>query len=242
MFHLLKHKHSWFALVLLIAVGAAAVSWWWLNWANGLPNFVVMSNGRLELTRNDVAVKFPGRIAELHFEEGQTVQKGAILAKQESADILQQIAGAKAERARVLSMMARAKAESQARQNAERLARLEWNEAKTMHEKKLVSDSELERRQIALDAETAAVEATKSALSEAQAGLEIADAGMARLEIALKDMEIRAPVTGRVEHRLIEEDAVLPSGGRIATILRSRGCLHGGLPAGGGRRKTEGGR
>ena len=56
-------------------------------------------------------------------------------------------------------------------------------------------------------------------MEEAQAAIRAADAQVDRLKTLLNDATIASPVRGRVEYRLIEPGAVLPAGGRIATVL-----------------------
>jgi HlyD family secretion protein len=212
----------WTAILLLVfGLAAAGLYWWRLQQAGALPAYIVETNGRLEMARIDIAVKYPGRVVGLFIREGDVVRPGEIVAQQEDAEIKAQIAGAEAERARAQDAIGRANAELDARRNSEQLARLEWTQTKGMHAKKLVSDVELERRRIGLDAESAGVAAAASAVSEAKAAVGAANAQIARLEVVLGEATIRAPTGGRIEYRMIEKDAVLPAGGRIATMLNT---------------------
>ena len=173
------------------------------------------------MTRIDIAVKYPGRVVDLTFHEGDTVQTGTILARQDDAEIQAQIAGAEAQRQRALSTVIRAEAERDVRRNTQALARLEWTHTNVMHGKDLVSHVELERRKIALDAATAGVAAATEAVAEARTAVAEANAQIARLTVILGEATIRAPTGGRIEYRIVEKDAVLPSGGRIASLLET---------------------
>ncbi|AZG78424.1 biotin/lipoyl-binding protein [Methylocystis rosea] len=64
-----------------------------------------------EMTRIDIAVKYPGRIIDLPIHEGDSVRAGMILARQDTAEVQTQILGAEAQRQRALSAIARAEAE-----------------------------------------------------------------------------------------------------------------------------------
>jgi HlyD family secretion protein len=193
--------------------------WWLMARSKPLPDYLASANGRLEMTRIDIAVKYPGRVIELSFREGDDVRRGTILARQDDAEIRTQIAAAEAMRQRALSGIARAGAELVARKNAQRLARLEWSHTATLRGQDLVSDVELERRRIALAAEDAGVDATASAVEAARTALPEADAQIARLKVMLGETVITAPADGRIEYRIAEKDTVLPSGGRIASLL-----------------------
>ena len=209
-------------LLALLAVGAAlAAYWWWRSRTPALPAYIARANGRLEMTRIDIAVKYAGRIVELPTREGDFVRPGTVLAQQDTAEIKTQIAGAEAQRQRALSAIGRAEAELEVRHNNLRLAGLEMTETAAMRGKALVSQVELDRRRIAKDAETAGAAAAAAAVKEARNALSETEAQIARLKVILDEATIRAPVNGRIEYRIVEKDAVLPSGGRIASLLQT---------------------
>ncbi|WP_400771137.1 HlyD family secretion protein [Methylosinus sporium] len=209
-------------LLALLVIGVAAAGyWWWRSHRPALPAYVSRANGRLEMTRIDIAVKYAGRIIDLPIREGDVVRPGAVLARQDAAEIKAQIAGAEAQRQRAVSAIGRAEAELDVRRNNLRLAGLEMTETATMRGKALVSQVELDRRRIAKDAETAGAAAAEAAVKEARNALSEAEAQIARLKAILDETTIRAPVNGRIEYRIVEKDAVLPSGGRIASLLET---------------------
>jgi HlyD family secretion protein len=90
-----------------------------------------------------------------------------------------------------------------------------------MRGKSLVSQVELDRRRLALEADTAGVAAAMAAAKEARDALGEADAQIARLSVVLGEQTIHAPVNGRIEYKIIEKDAVLPAGGRVALLLET---------------------
>jgi HlyD family secretion protein len=217
----MNRKFAW-AGMLVAAIGlAGGLFWWRYGRVEALPSHVARANGRLEMTRIDIAVKYPGRLIDLPIHEGDLVQAGMILARQDAAELQAQIVGAEAQRQRALSAIARAEDELDVRRNRQRLAKLEWDQAASMRGKALVSQVELERRRISLDGETAGMAVATQAVNEARAALSEAEAQIARLKVILGEATIRAPVSGRIEYRIVEKDAVLPSGGRIASLLES---------------------
>jgi HlyD family secretion protein len=205
--------------IVVVAAAAAALYWWQLQRADALPAYIVKTNGRLEFARIDIAVKSPGRIVELSVHEGERATAGQVLARQDDAELKAQLVGAHAQRAEALGAITRAQAEFRAHQSGEALAQLEETQTEGLYHKKLVSDVELQRRQLALRSETAAVAAAAAALTEAKTSLEGADAGISRLDVQLGETVIRTPVGGRIEYKVIENGAVLPPGGRVATLL-----------------------
>jgi HlyD family secretion protein len=205
--------------VAVAAAAAAGLYWWQVQRAHALPAYIVKTNGRLEFARIDIAVKNPGRIVELSVHEGEHATAGQILAKQDDAELKTQLIGARAQHAEALGAIARAQAELKAHQSGEALAKLEETQTEGLYQKKLVSDVELQRRQLTLRSEAAAVAAAAAALTEAKTSLEGADAAISRLEVQLGETVIRTPVGGRIEYKVIENGAVLPPGGRVATLL-----------------------
>jgi HlyD family secretion protein len=205
--------------VAVVAAAAAGLYWWQVQRAHALPAYIVKTNGRLEFARIDIAVKNPGRVVELSVHEGEHVSAGQILARQDDAELNTQLAGARAQHAEALGAIARAQAELKAHQSSEALAKLEETQTESLFHKKMVSDVELQRRELTLRSETAAVAAAAAALAEAKTALEAADADISRLEVQLGETVIKTPVAGRIEYKVIENGAVLPPGGRVATLL-----------------------
>ena len=211
---------STLAIGLVVAIIAGVgVYWWYAHRAPPLPLYIVQTNGRLEFARTDIAVKYAGRVVDLSVHEGDNPKQGEILAHQDDSEVKADLAGARAQRAQAEGAIAQAQAELLAHRNSEALARLEKTQADALFEKKLISDVELQRRQLTLGSETAQVAAAAAALEEARTKVAQADAEIAHLEVVLGETTIRAPVAGRIEYKVIENGAVLPPGGRVATLL-----------------------
>ena len=65
----------------------------------------------------------------------------------------------------------------------------------------------------------AALKAAQSQVDEARATIKTADAKVEELQAVIDDSTIKSPVRGRVQYRLVEPGAVLPPGGKIATVI-----------------------
>ena len=237
-------------VLLAVLLAAAAGGGWWLyqqQEATALPDFVVHSNGRLELNRLDVASLYPGRVERVRVTEGDAVKPGDVLVELSSAQSSGQLAAAQAatlratelvQRARagvqqVQQTVARADAEIAAYKQQQKVAKLELDNAKQMRREDLVSASELAKRQADFDRAVASVTAAQAARAEAQAAVAQGQAAVAEAEAGVKqataqadteasadaDMAIRSPLTARVEYRLVEPGTVIGAGSRVISLL-----------------------
>ena len=77
----------------------------------------------------------------------------------------------------------------------------------------------LDQRNQQLKSADAALKAAKSQVDEARAAVKTADAKVEELQAVIDDSTIKSPVRGRVQYRLVEPGAVLPPGGKIATVI-----------------------
>lgn len=204
----------------LLAAAVAGGLFWRHHMAlNALPPGILHGNGRLEFTRVDVAVKYPGRVIQLTVHEGDDVTAGQIVAQQDTTTMQAQYAQATAQRERASSARDRMQAELQARQAALQLDTDELRHARNMQARNLISDMETERRRIAVNAAQAAVTAAMQAVQEAEHATQAAIAQVNEARAALNDLTITAPVAGRVEYRVVEPGSVLPAGGRVYALL-----------------------
>lgn len=200
----------------------AAVAYWaWHHFMDraALPEWVLHSNGRIEMTRTDIAVKYPGRLTSLTVREGDLVQAGQIVAEQDDADVLAQLDAARASRERALGGLARARGEQAAHRSQAELARLNWSETAALHARDMVSDVELKQRNLALAGEAGGYEAAGGAIGEARGAIAQADAQIRLVSAIRADLHIRAPGPGRVEYRIVEPGAMMAPGGKLLSIV-----------------------
>lgn len=213
-----KKSNTWLIVAVIACVGGGAA--WWLNMhRDTLPAGLERSNGRLEVERIEIAAKYPGRIIELPVREGDLVKAGDLIARQDSTELVAQRVAVEAARQRAGQAMQRAAAETEVRKVQARIAQLELDHTNKLKQDALVSGAEVERRQAQRDGENAGVMVATAAIGEATAARSEAEAQMKRLDIAIDDMSLRAPVNGRIEYRVVEPGSVIPSGGRVATLL-----------------------
>ena len=77
----------------------------------------------------------------------------------------------------------------------------------------------LDQRNQQLKSADAALKAAMSQVDEARATVKTADARVEELQAVINDSTIKSPVEGRLQYRLVELGAVLPPGGKIATVI-----------------------
>ncbi|QDJ50876.1 HlyD family secretion protein [Bordetella hinzii] len=217
----MKKSLVWGSVAVLLALAAAGAIWVNQYRAQDMPQNIGSANGRLEVGRIDIATKYAGRLQELLVREGDGVAGGQVLARLDTTELRAQLAAAQAAQGRADQAVARAQAETEARQARETLAQIELKQTQGLRSDALVSHIELQRRQLSLQGESAGLAAAGAALGEAKAAGLGAQAQIARVKSVIDDMDLRAPVAGRIEYRVVEVGAVLPAGGRVLTLLNT---------------------
>lgn len=205
--------------VIVVLLAAGLFSWWQATRGSDLPDGIVRGNGRIEMTRTDVAVKYPGRLVALRVQEGDLVHAGDVIAEEDAADTLAQLRGARAARDRAAAAVDRAEGERAVRAGQARLAGIDLRETAKLRDQAMVSPVELEQRRVAYDTASAGVTAAGGGVSEARTAIAQADAQIAQIDTVLADLKIRAPGPGRVEYRIVEPGTVLPAGGKIVSLV-----------------------
>lgn len=213
-----RHKLTWVALT-TVAMAAAGAAYWINTHRDRVPDGLIRSNGRLEVERIEIAAKYPGRVTELPINEGDLVKAGDLIARQDSTELLAQRGAVEAASQRASQAILRAQAETDVRKVQARIAQMELDHTSKLRQDALVSGAEVERREAQRDGERAGVMVATAAMGEATAARAEAQAQMRRLDVAINDMSLRAPVDGRIEYRVVEPGSVIPSGGRVATLL-----------------------
>jgi HlyD family secretion protein len=206
------------AAVLVIAAGGGYL-YWKHTIAAQTPDGLATANGRIEVTRVDIASKLPGRVAEIRVNEGDFVQKGALVARLDTAELQAQLAGAKASVQRAIASIGRAEADIAIREAEHSLAEVEMRRATELEQRSAGTRAELDRRKAQHLVAEAQIQGSRAALVEARAAKEAAEAQVGQIEAMLADSELRTPVSGRVEYKLVQSGEVVAAGGRLVTIL-----------------------
>lgn len=210
-----------FALALLaaIVVLGGGYAYWTQGATARLPVGLASANGRIEVERVDIASKVPGRVAEMRAREGDFVEKDAIVARLDTAELLAQLSAAKAAVQRAIASSRRAEAEVAIRQAEHNLAEVEMRRALELERRAAGTAAESERRKAQHLVTEAQILGSHAAVEDAKAAKEAAQAQVAQIEAVLADMTLRTPVAGRVEYKLVQMGEVVAAGARLLTVL-----------------------
>jgi HlyD family secretion protein len=208
-----------FAIAAVVTLAAGGYLYWTHLMAAQTPEGLSSANGRVEVTRVDITSKLPGRVAQIRVKEGDAVQKGELIAQLDTAELRAQFAGAKAAVQRAVATIARAEADIAIRKAEYDLAQLETQRAAQLQQTSAGTVADLDRRRAQSLVTAAQIESSHAALVEAKAAKEAADAQVAQIEAMLDDSELRTPVSGRVEYKLVQAGEVVAAGGRLVTVL-----------------------
>jgi len=208
-----------FAVAAVLTLAAGGYIYWTHMIAAQTPEGLASANGRIEVTRVDIASKFAGRVAQVRVKEGDAIQKGELIAALDTAELRAQLAGAKAAVQRAIAAIARAETDINIRKAEYDLADVEMQRATRLEQTSAGTRADLERRQAQSLVAAAQIEGSRSALVEAKAAKEAADAQVTQIEAVLDDSELHTPASGRVEYKLVQAGEVVGAGGRLVTIL-----------------------
>ena len=208
------------AAVVLVGGAAAGYVAWKQYEASALPAGIVSINGRVEATQVDISTKIAGRVIEIVPHEGDIVSPGEVVARIDTSETERAAApGAGLGRARPpngrnpsgeTSPATRPSWSSRTRRCD---ARQRWST------KAGPRTNKYDQRKQQLKSADAALKAAQSQVDEARASVKTADAKVEELQAVINDSTIKSPVQGRVQYRLVEPGAVLPPGGKIATVI-----------------------
>jgi HlyD family secretion protein len=208
-------------LVLLagVALAGGGAIYWNQQKSTRLPDGLAAANGRIEVERVDISSKYAGRVARIDVKEGDFVEKDAVVARMDTAELQAQLAAAKAAEQRALAGISRAEAEIAIREAELRLSEIEMRRAVELEKRAAGTAAEAERRTVQHHVAEAQILAARAALEDAKAAKAAAKAQVEQIEAVLTDSTLKTPVRGRVEYKLVQTGEIVAAGGRLATML-----------------------
>ncbi|MBV9290018.1 MAG: HlyD family efflux transporter periplasmic adaptor subunit, partial [Hyphomicrobiales bacterium] len=207
------------AVIVLAGGGAAGFYFWKQYEATLLPAGIVGVNGRVEATQVDISTKIPGRVVEIVPREGDLVSAGEVVARIDTNETMAQLHQAQASAALARQTVATRLAEVGSDEAQLEFANEEMRRTATLIAKGWSTHETYDQRTQQLNSANAALKAATSQVDEAQASVKTADAKVEELQAMIDDSTIKSPVRARVQYRLVEPGAVLPAGGKIATVI-----------------------
>lgn len=230
-----------FIVVAVVALAIAAGVWWWQQHADKKDGQLWLY-GNVDIREVQMAFRQPGRIAQLHFDEGDAVPVGTLMASLDAQPYHDNLALAQA-------AVWLAEAELQKMQKGLRPQEIEQARAalnQTMalateaernylRQRKLLTTGASSQRTVdaaraAHEQSTAAVNSAKAALSQASEGFRVEDIAAAEARLAsaqaklgqamtaLADTELLAPSTGTVIARVREVGSMVSAQSTVYSV------------------------
>lgn len=211
-------KNSFILTIALLAL-AGGVYWLWLNNKPRLPEYIAVGNGRIESDMVHASTTAGGKVMEVAVKEGDTVQQGQVLARMDTLELEAMLARGKATLASLRESVAEADAQITEKESALAFAKQRLERAKPLSESGAIPREQADQRKSEHDAAGAALDAARARRSTLDYNIKAAEAEVQRIHTLIGDAVIKAPVSGRIQHRLAEPGEVLPPGGRVVSLL-----------------------
>jgi HlyD family secretion protein len=216
---MMSGSRKWIVLVLLaLAAGAAAFTWWRLRPAPLPPGFT-LGNGRIEATQIDVATKLAGRVSDVLANEGDFVEPDQIVARMDTQVLDAELRQAQAQVNQARNAMATAQAVVDQRESELTYTQNTLKRSEELVDKGFVSPQKLDADRTAMLTAKAALVAARAQVVQAQSAIEAAQASVERFKADLEDSVLKAPRAGRVQYRLAQPGEVLAAGGKVLSLL-----------------------
>jgi HlyD family secretion protein len=214
-----KQYRKWTLLGLAVLVAGFLGVRWLVARRSALPKGIASGNGRIESKEVDVAAKLPLRVKDVLVREGDLVKPGQVVAHMDTITLEAERAEAEAALATAREQLTVARAGIVKQKADIQLAKIQKKRSRRLVAQRAGSQSQL-------DVRTAAVKTTSAGLTEAQGKLDVAtkevDVAVKKVAVVqsrINDATLTSPVLGRVLYRLAEPGEVLPSGGKVLTLV-----------------------
>lgn len=215
----MKINKKWITITVLAVLAVVATGIWQNMQQPDLPEGIASGNGRLEATEVDITTKYPGRLASLEAKEGDNVKAGQVLARMEVRELEAELRQAEAQVKQAQKQRNAAEAFITQRKSEVTLAEKNLARSRELYENKNISIEQLQSSETVVQTARAALAASQAELANTEALIEAALARVETVRTRIDDSALKTPIDGRVLYRLAEPSEVLPSGGKVFTVL-----------------------
>ncbi len=205
-------------IILAVAAVGAGIAVWILLPRNNLPEGFAGGNGRLEANQVYVSAKYPGRIQDVLFNEGDTVEAGQVVARMDTSALDAQLREALAQIRAAQDSRNVALAQIGVRQADYDYAQKQYSRSQDLVTRGSVSQREAEVDQASMLAAKAQLTGAQATATQSLSTIAAAQATADRLRAEINDAVLVSPIRARIETRLAEPGEVLPAGGRVFSI------------------------
>jgi HlyD family secretion protein len=203
----------------VVLVGGAGGAYWWLHRAPGLPPGILVSNGRVEADEVDIDTKFAGRISEILVDEGMMVKAGQVVARIDVRDLEAQLAQARAQIDEARQTIVQSQANLIDMGSQRKLTAQELERARTLIQRGYETQEMVDTRQSKFNSADATYHLSEAKIVSAAAGMEASIHNAELIQVHIDDGTLIAPKDGPIQYRLTNIGEVLPSGGKVFTML-----------------------
>jgi HlyD family secretion protein len=205
-------------IVLAVAAVGAGIAIWILFPRNNLPEGFAGGNGRLEAKQIYISNKYAGRVAEVLFNEGDTIEAGQVVARMDTSALDAQLREAQAQIRASQDNRNVALAQIGVRQADYDYAQKQFQRSQDLVTRGSVSQREAEVDQASMLAAKAQLTGAQATATQSISTIAAAQATADRLSAEIKDAVLVSPIRARIETRLAEPGEVLPAGGRVFSV------------------------
>jgi len=197
-------------VLLIVVVGGAALLYW-KPWKKTDDGRIVLS-GNIEMTEVDVAFKVPGRLIERNFGEGDSVPKGAVVARLDREQLMQQKAQAEA-------AIAMAEAQLGQAQTSVSFSR-ETTVADVAVRKADLGATQAKLQELRNGSRPEEIRDAEAAVQSAEAEVQRASADSQRADTLLKSDDISKQQFDQARQRRVAADALLKSARQREALVK----------------------
>ncbi len=206
------------AVALLFAAGGG-YGYWLTHRPAPIPAGIAWSNGRIEAQEIDISTKFPGRIAQVLVDEGDTVIEGQVVARMDSQDVEAQLKKSQAQAKQAERSLEEARAVLDQQKTVVQFAQQEFDRTNSLLQRGFTTHEIYDQRRQTLDAANAVMTAAVARVGEAERALDAATHDVELYSVNIADNTLVAPRAGRIQYRIANVGEVLPAGGKVFTML-----------------------
>jgi HlyD family secretion protein len=204
-------------LVVAVAVCGGVAAWFIFSKPELPPGFA-KGNGRLEATEYFVSTKYAGRIKDVLFNEGDTVEAGQVVARMDTSTLEAQLREAEAQLRVSQESRNVATAQVNVKQAAYDYADKEYRRSAQLVGRGAVSQAEAEIDKARMLASRAELEGAKVQVTQTLSTIDASKAAADKIKSEIHDAILVSPIRARIETRLSEPGEVLTAGGRVFSI------------------------
>lgn len=206
------------ATAVLFAAGGG-YAYWLTHRPAPIPVGIAWSNGRIEAQEIDISTKFPGRIAQVMVDEGDSVIAGQVVARMDSQDVESQLKKSQAQVKQAERSLEEARAVVDQQKTVVQFAEQEFERANSLLQRGFTTHEIYDQRRQTLEAANAVLTAAVARVGEAERALDAATHDVELYTVNIADNTLVAPRDGRIQYRISNIGEVLPAGGKVFTML-----------------------